>query len=169
MSQEENASIRLKTIKDILDDYRSKLNTIFDYDLYKLDFMVQEYYRELPKWKKYFQVKIIDRHKISALSIHYFLKHNPIILLNKESVYSLIITEVIALTIGLSRLKNHGKPIKPENLTYLTLLKNLKKHRENMVFNYENYRLSISVFITNLSTILYQIESKHISVNDLPQ
>jgi len=59
--------------------------------------------QDLDKWKAYFQVKILDRHKVAALILLYLLKFNPI-KANPDVPLSAIILEMCSLYIIYARI-----------------------------------------------------------------
>ena len=158
----------LLRIKESAELSRISKETFFNEYLFcnreKLKKAINEYYENLDFWKKYFNIsERIDRHKVSALTIHYLLKYKPIEQNEKSKniAISVLINEIFALKIGLSVLKNADKPynnISP--VLRASILRSLNFHAKQLEKN-TNYNECIKDVISLLAIIMFQIENDH--------
>ena len=114
-------------------------------------------------WKEYFLPKSgrLDRHKVSALTLHYYIKHSPIIPGSKSGkiALSFIINELVAFTIALGNLKAGGRPYEKNKTFRAAMYKVINNHSNRLNNHYESYQEFIPDFVTLICIILYNIES----------
>ncbi|HCL57268.1 MAG TPA: hypothetical protein DHW82_09715 [Spirochaetia bacterium] len=163
--QEDKEKIRLKTICEIVENFNKKFEGVFKYNSKNIEKIINDYWSNLSKWKKYFKISTLDRHKVAALTVHYFLKNNPIEII-KNTPYSPFLCESIAISIAFSRLKTNGKDIQPAKNTYTSLLKLLSDHK-NLIKDNKLEKIQYSV--RAIAIILCNIEEKHLILSDQPQ
>ena len=138
------------------------------YDSSKLEEAVSEYYRELPAWRIHFDLTgKVDRHKVAALTMHYFIKHSPITVhrLGNNVAVCVFINEIAALHIGVTRLRE-GSRTYAETMSgeeCAAIYRMLRLHKQDMERSLEEYSASIPTFVSSLSVIMYEVELTHIN------
>lgn len=165
--------------EDILDIYFSSLQKLLNLPGNRVDYLrlndgvvaVEEYFQKLPTWKEEHyglpSSKIIDRHKVGALTAYYLLKHAPLVQICKgEKVFSrcgyiLIANEMIVFDIALAVLKTGGRAYKckQEMGSFIKMFLRLRKHIEGDSLTLAYTKL----FVDSLSRELYLLEKLHLS------
>lgn len=140
------------------------LNEYLFFNEEKLRAVINEYYEHLEGWKKFFNISNrLDRHKVSALTIHYLLKHKPIEQRkkSKEIAISIFINEIIALNIGMALLKEGNHPFNSISpVLRASIYRSLNFHAKQLDNN-TNYNNCIKDVISLLAIIMFQIENDH--------
>jgi hypothetical protein len=127
------------------------------FDHNNLDIAIQEYWGELPRWKKYFNTNIIDHHKVAALTAYYYLKNKPVKILDKTETIGVVnlFLEISAFHIAVS------------NLIYMPdRFYNLKdRHAASVLNSFRNIDFAADPrqLITNISLHLYHMEQLHLN------
>ena len=159
----------LQTVQNSLNSPTSPETFSKEYLFYnsdKVQLAVNEYYKNLDYWKKFFNIKDkIDRHKVSALTMHYLLKYQPIEQKGKSNkiAIAILINEFICLNIGLALLKNGNKPF--DHISVIlrsSIIRSLNFHMKKLE-SHEKYNECIPDFVSLLAIIMYQIERDHIN------
>ena len=153
----------VRTFLDSIYENERDLYLLIKYNDSALKAAVEDYYESLAAWKKYFNVPdVLDRHKVAALTVHYFLKYRPISLLKDKPRLPILLfaNELLAWHIGISRLENCGRVIRPENPAYASYLRLARDHMQYL--NTPNYAEYEGHAIRHWSVFMYLMERNNL-------
>ncbi len=166
----QNKDVRYASLDNIIENILSRIPPkIIKYNRELFKDAINDYYNNLKLWKRYFKTPHkLDRHKVSALTVHYFLKYLPIKRLknSRQIAITHFINEVVAIHLGISRLNDCGSNIKIEPSIYACLLKLLRYHQKLIKTKQD---IEMRHNIETISLVMYLIEKNHKKNIKLPR